>query len=113
GEIQLDAIAVALRGEQSAARVEARDRVDVEKSFLPKRVRTGECRVTAEVDFDSRREPAQRPAAVVARGQERGLGQVHLRRDAVHPAVIDFAIEKTDGGRISAKRAGAEGVDLE
>src|SRR5207237_8151129 len=37
GEIQLDAIAVALCGAQSAARVEARDRVHVEKAFLPKR----------------------------------------------------------------------------
>src|ERR1700686_4162480 len=74
----------------------------------------GEGGVTAEIDLDGGRKPAERPVAVAAVTEERRLRQVHLRGDALQPRVIRLAAGGgTDRGRISAKRHVSEGVNLE
>ncbi len=51
---------------------------------LPEHVRAREGGVTAEVDLDRRREPPQ-PELGARGADERGLGEVHLGGDRLHP----------------------------
>jgi hypothetical protein len=98
-----------MRGQHSAAAREAD--VSVVELLAPQDVRAGERRVTAELYFDGRREPAKRP--LVVRGQEeRGFGEIHLGRDVLHPGVVTLAIEEAYRGRVSFERLRRECVDL-
>src|SRR5262245_21460164 len=68
--------------------------------------------MSAQRDLDRRREPPQGPL-LVATVDKRGLRQVHLRRDMLHPCVIHLrAVEKTDGRRVAAERRVGEGINL-
>src|SRR5262249_38764612 len=84
----------------------------VVRLLAPQRVRAGQRGVAAEIDLDCRSEPAQRPAVVPAE-EECRLGEVHLRADVLHPFRVALAVEKTDRGRIAAKRLVGESVDGE
>ena len=79
---------------------------------LPQRVRARERGVAAQRDFDGRREPAQIERPVGPADEERGLGEVHLLRDVLHPRLVACRREHTDGGGIAGERLGGEGVDL-
>jgi hypothetical protein len=69
--------------------------------------------VAAQIDFNRWREPSQRPFAAFS-SNEGGLGQVHLRRERLHPLRVGFAaVEQADGGGISAERGVGEGVNVE
>ena len=65
----------------------------------------GQGGVTAERYFDGGSEPAQ-AADGVAGGliDERGFGQIHLRRDPRHVRIGKIVDLQTDGGRVAAER---------
>src|SRR5712692_6003549 len=111
GEIELDQIAAARRGEQAAPGMETRRFTRRNQLLFPQRMRAGQRGMTAEVDLHDRCEPAKRPS-VGARQQESRLRQVHLRADALHPLRAPLAIQKTDCRWIPAKGLVGEGVDL-
>ena len=71
----------------------------------------GKCRVTAEIDFDRRREP---PKIIdsIARNDEGRLREVILCRNILHDVVIEPRIERADGGRVSGEGTHGESVDL-
>src|SRR3954469_14568875 len=108
GEVEMYPLAVAGGGEHAALRVKQEHRGRL--AFEPERMRGGDRRVSAEIDFHFRREPAQRET-VVATKEKCGLGEIHLRRDALHPLRRPHLVEDADGGRISAKRLAGEGVN--
>ena len=67
--------------------------------------------MTAEIDLDTGREPAQIPVAVAPLRQEGRFGQVELCGQGLHPARITGGIQQTHRCRIAAERALREGVD--
>ena len=69
-------------------------------------------RVTAKVDFDDRRKPAQFKA-VLERAHERRLGEIQLSRHRLHPLRIALVLEQADRSRVAGKRLVSERVDLE
>src|SRR5437899_2959837 len=80
-------------------------------SVFPQHVRARECRVTAEIDFDGRREPAE-VVAVTLRNEKGGLGEVHLACDVEHPGGIGGLRQDADGGGVAAEGAICERVYL-
>ena len=73
----------------------------------------GQGRVAAQVHLDRGREPPQVVPARPAAHEERGLRQVHLAGDPLHPRRVGRPRQHADGGRIPAERLGGEGVDLD
>ena len=72
--------------------------------------------MAAQVGLDLGREPAQRPVGVGAVGQrmrERGLREVHLRGDLLHPGLVGpgVGVEQADGGGVAGEGPVGEGVD--
>src|SRR5205814_115040 len=110
-KIELDEVAVAFRGQYTAARVKTENGIAADV-LAPDRVGRGERGVAAEIDFDSGSEPAKSPT-IVAGLQVRRLGEVHLRGDVRHPLVIPRAVHETDGGGIALECIACERVDLE
>ena len=82
---------------------------------VPQHVRGRERRVAAQGDLDRRREPAQVELAVGRGDDERGLREVHLRRDRLHPRVgrRDAGVEQAHRGGVAAERRVGERVDVE
>jgi len=67
--------------------------------------------VTAEIDFDGGREPAQ-IVAVALRNEKGGLGEIHLSCDIEHPGRIGGFWKDADGGRVAGEGAIRERVYL-
>jgi len=105
GKVELDPLAFLARFEQSAPGV--KPRFALQGLLLPERVRAGQRRMTAQIDFGRRREPSQRKVAV-ARKQKRRLGEVHLRGDVLHPLRIALTVEQTDSRGIALERLAGE-----
>src|SRR4030095_16431995 len=83
-EIEIDPLAGAVAGEKAALRVEPRLLGRREVSLCPEHVRARERGVAAKGHLGRRREPPELEA-VVALLEERGLREVHLPGDALHP----------------------------
>ena len=58
--------------------------------------------MAAEIDLDTRREPAQRILATLSH-QESGFGEIVLRGDRLHGGVRQPSLERADRGRIAAE----------
>ncbi len=69
--------------------------------------------MSAQVDLDDRREPAQVVRPVLARHDERGLGVPELGRDLLHPPGVGRRVQQDDAGRIAAEHRVGECVDDE
>ena len=81
---------------------------------LPQHVRARQRGVSAQLDFGDGREPSQREVGRGRAGcEKRGLGQVHLRRDRLHPPLVGGLVEDAHRGRVAAERLAGERVDLE
>jgi hypothetical protein len=99
-------------GQYTTLGVKSRSGARRQQAFLEQCVRAGERGVTAEGDFDDRREPAERPVAILP-AEEGGLGQIHLRREILHPCRVSDGIpEQAHRGRIARERRVGECVDL-
>jgi hypothetical protein len=72
---------------------------------------SGKGRVPAQVDFDRRREPAQRVIAAVA-DEESRLGKVVLGGDRLHGRFRQPSLQRADRGRVAAEQAVGERIDL-
>ena len=77
---------------------------------LPEHVRAGEGRVSAEVDLDGRREPSQ-VESVRGPIEKRGLRQVHLAGDVLHPHRVARLGQHTDRRRVAGEGLGGERID--
>src|SRR5439155_4738793 len=86
-EVELDPVTAAVGRQQAALRMEADLPARREVTLLPQHVRARERRVTAQRDLDGGGEPAQ-PVALVFGMEERRLGEVHLARHVLHPALV-------------------------
>jgi len=82
-----------------------------EVSLFPEHVRARERGVAAKGHLDRRREPPEREA-VVALLEERGLREIHLAGDALHPAVVARRGQKADRRGVARERDVGERVDL-
>ncbi len=109
GEVELDAIVDATRGQDAALGVKAKDR-RTRTPRLPEDVRAAQGRVAAEVDLDRRREPTK-PEVVAAPFQEGGLGLVHLGGDALHPGFVSRVIEQANTRGVAGEGAIGERID--
>lgn len=69
------------------------------------------CRVAAQVDLGRRGKPAQ-PESRFLRPEEGRLGEVHLGGDCLHPLLIAWRVEHTDGRGVAAKRLMGKRVNL-
>src|SRR5882762_6263150 len=83
----------------------------LEVAVLPQHVRTRERRMTAEIDFDRRREPAE-IVAVASLHEKGGFGEVHLARDVEHPRRLGGLGEDADCGRIACEGSIRESINL-
>jgi len=81
------------------------------RNLFPEHVRARERRVAAERDLGRRREPPQREA-VVPLLEKRGLREVHLACDALHPAFVARRGEQADRRGVARERDVGERVDL-
>src|SRR5262249_31327207 len=95
-EVELDPIAHAIGGEQSALGVKARLLAFGEVPVLPQNMRARYCRMAAQRDFDRGSEPAQVVIAIL-RHKECRLRKVHFARHVAHPLFRGRAIEYADG----------------
>ncbi len=68
--------------------------------------------MAAERHLGGRREPPEREHAV-APLDECGLGEVHLRRHALHPGVRSARVEETHRGGVAGERVGRERINRE
>src|SRR3954468_7218645 len=67
--------------------------------------------MTAQIDLDARREPAQ-PVTIAVGDEERGFGEVVLGRDRLHGFGRQPGIERTHRRGIAGKRPIGKRVDL-
>ena len=72
----------------------------------------GQCRVTAEIDLDRRREPAQVIIAVPAFHQIGGFRQIILEGNGLHDLIAEPTAQRTDCRWIALEGSGGEGIDL-
>jgi len=79
--------------------------------MLEQHERAGQRCVAAEVHLRRRREPAQTKAVVLG-DEECGIGEVVLLGDGLHQRIRQPRGERAYSGRIAAKEALGEGVDL-
>src|SRR5439155_16331888 len=82
-----------------------------EATLFPRHVRAREGRVTAQGHLDRRGEPAE-PIAPVFLMEERRLGEVHLCRHVLHPALVARRGEDAHARGVAAERATRECVHL-
>ena len=82
-----------------------------EVSLFPEHVRARERGVAAKGHLDRRREPPEREA-VVALLEERGLREVHLAGDALHPALVARRGEQAHRRGVARERDVGERIDL-
>ena len=102
GEIQLNAPPCPARFERTAQCGELDYGIDRQSPVFPKEMRARQRGMAAQRDLDRRREPAELPAVAFLE-QEGGLGQIHFRRDLLHPLVGHALGQLTNCGRIPAK----------
>lgn len=74
-------------------------------SGFPQHVRAGERGVSAQIDFDGWRKPAQ-VESVRARHEKRGFGQIHFARDVLYPLRVARLWKDAHGGGIAAEGLG-------
>src|SRR6267142_5655029 len=74
-------------------------------------MRARQRRMTAEIDLDGGREPAE-IVAVALGHQERRLGEIHLACDVQHPGGVGWFWEDADRGGVPSERFVGERVDL-
>ena len=110
-EIELDPLAGAVARQKAALRVKPRLLRQREVPFFSEHVRAGERRVAAESHLGRRREPPEREA-VVALAEKRGLGEVHLAGDPLHPALVARRGQEADRRGVARERRVGERVDL-
>jgi len=67
--------------------------------------------MSAQIDLDGRREPAQRVTVAFA-DEKSSLGEIILSRDGLHGRVRQPAVERADGCRIAAEQLIGERIDL-
>ncbi len=67
--------------------------------------------MTAERDLYRRREPAQREAVGLP-DEKRRLGEIHLARDALHPALVARCGQEADRRGVAREGRVGERVDL-
>src|SRR5262245_27533534 len=75
-------------------------------------MRAGECCVSAEIDLDRRREPAELENSAIEQSNKRCLREIHLSGDGLHPCFLRSTIEKTDRGGIPAESFAGECINL-
>src|SRR5690606_24798114 len=80
--------------------------------LFPDDMRAGEGRMTAEIDLDGGRKPAELEVATVIE-QEGGFGQIEFARDLVLERIIDSVGEQADAGRIAGEEPVGETIDGE
>ena len=66
--------------------------------------------MAAQLDLGSRREPTKLEASV-DRPDERGLGEIHLGRHALHPRRLGLRLDQAHRGRVSGEGPIGEGID--
>ena len=97
-------------GEHAALGVEPRVHFGREFAGLPQDVSARERRVTAQIDFDGRREPSQVKGAVRPGDEERRFGQVHLGGNGLHPVGVAGGGENANARRVAGEWVAGEGV---
>ena len=110
-KVHLDEGVARRAGQQAALGMKADRLRDGMHAFRPEGMRRGQRGVSAERDFDLRREPAER-VAVVALSHEGRLCQIHLSGDSLHPLAPASCSNRAHGRRIPGKRPVRERIDL-
>ncbi len=114
GEIQLDPVIMPVGGEPAAAGLELRGGLRVEDLLLPEHMGSRQGGVTAEIDLDPGCKPAEtKQVACFHRVDERGLGEVHLGRDMLHPVLGGGGVKDADCRGIAVKRLVGERINLD
>lgn len=80
-------------------------------AVLPEDVGARQGRVAAEGDLHCRREPAKREAVGLPY-EKRRLGEIHLARDTLHPALVARSRQEADRRGVAREGRVGERVDL-
>ena len=113
GEVQLDPVRSAPRGERTAAGLEMRDLVGRDVGLFPEHVGRRQGGMPAKVDLGIRREPAElEPGLAVEPMREGRLREVHLGRDILHPSRVRRFGQDADRRGIAGEATIGERVDL-
>src|SRR5690606_37968932 len=109
GKIQPNALTVAAGLEQATAGMKLQ-RSGTFARVLPKRMCRSEGGVTTQIDFHTRRKPAQVPAITCALRQKGRLSLINLGGNRLHPNCRLFFIHYANTGRVARKRAAYKSI---
>jgi hypothetical protein len=112
GLIELDVVAMPRRFQDTAAGSELDFFIRFGQGLFPDHMSRSQRGMPAEIDFHLGREPAQLEARRGLPDEERCLGKVHLRGNALQPAGLLPGRQEADGGRIAGKRPIGERVNM-